>query len=396
MKTIRLLLMIAMSLLFMPLANAWQGGIRGKVSSSEDGTAMPGVTVSVKGTGLGTATDIEGEFLINASAGDTLVVRFLGFEEQEVPVDQEYLDIRLKPSASHLDEVVVIGYGEQRRRDLTGAISSIDAEQLENERPQSVADILRNNTPGLAVGVSSSAQGGGDFEIRGNNSLRTSTDPLIVLDGVIYVGNISDINPNDVESIDVMKDASSAAIYGSRSANGVIQITTKRGTDTEKPVINFNSSIGFAQPAGYGEVYGPHEFVSWRSNLIRSQNYYNPETMDKLYLFDNPDNLPEGVTLEEWMGESTGDPLDVWLSRLGLRPLEIENYKAGNSIDWADMVYRNALRQDHNVSLSGRTSRLSYFISLGYNNNEGVIVGDEFKTIRARINMDANVTDWLK
>src|SRR5690606_29845148 len=107
------------------------------------------------------------------------------------------------PASSRLDQVVVVGYGEQRRKDLTGAIASIDAEQFENERPQSVADLLRNNTPGLAVGVSASAEGGGGFEIRGNNSLRTSTNPLIVLDGAIFVGNLSDINPNDIESVDI-------------------------------------------------------------------------------------------------------------------------------------------------------------------------------------------------
>src|SRR5690606_12668701 len=118
-------------------------------------------------------------------------------------------------------------------------------------------------------------------------------------------------------------DASSAAIYGARSANGVIQITTKRGSSAGKPVVNFNSSVGIAQPTGYGEVYGPHEFVAWRSDLMKSLNYHNPETMDRLYLFDDPDNLPSGVTLDQWRDGLSGEPLDIWLSRLGLRPIEI-------------------------------------------------------------------------
>lgn len=370
----------------------------GKVSSSADSIGISGATVRVQNGNQQTMTNNNGDFSITVNVGETLVFSFIGYNTKEVTIADETaeLAIFLDASSDRLDEVVVIGYGEQRRRDLTGAIASVSAEQFENERPQNVADILRNNTPGLAVGISSSAQGGGTFEIRGNNSLRTSTDPLIVLDGVIYVGNLSDINPNDIESIDVMKDASSAAIYGARSANGVIQITTKRGKSGDKPVINLNSSVGLAQPAGYGKVYGAQEFINWRSQLMKSLNYYNPATKDKLYLYDHPDNLPSGITLDDWREGLSGEPLDIWLSRLGLRPLEIENYKAGRSIDWADMVYQDAFRQDHNISLSGRASALTYFVSLGYNNNEGVIVGDQFKTIRNRINIDADVTNWLK
>ncbi|WP_353126983.1 SusC/RagA family TonB-linked outer membrane protein [Parapedobacter pyrenivorans] len=399
MKRIRLLLygMLA-AMLFIQAAYAQTKTITGKVLSSTDSLGITGVTVRVKDRNQQTVTDNKGDFSITANVGETLVFSSIGFGAKEIVINNEttQLNIFLDASSDRLDEVVVIGYGEQRRRDLTGAIASVSAEQFENERPQNIADILRNNTPGLAVGVSSSAQGGGSFEIRGNNSLRTSTDPLIVLDGVIYVGNLSDINPNDVESIDVMKDASSAAIYGARSANGVIQITTKRGKDSGKPIISFNSSIGVAHPTGYGKVYGADEFVNWRSDLMKSLNYYNPATKDKLYLYDDPNHLPSGVTLDEWRGGLAGEPLDIWLSRLGLRPLEIENYKAGKSIDWADMIYQQALRQDHNVSLSGRANALTYFVSLGYNNNEGVVVGDQFKTIRNRINIDADVTSWLK
>jgi TonB-linked SusC/RagA family outer membrane protein len=372
--------------------------VTGAVTSSEDGSTMPGANILVKGTNAGTVTDSDGAYSIEVPDGNSILTfSFIGFEIQEVPVGSRFvIDVALVPDIKTLSEVVVIGYGEQSRRHLTGAIESVSAEEFENERPQNITDILRSNAAGLQVGISPSAKGGGDLEIRGNNSLRTSTEPLIVLDGVIYLGDLSDINPNDVASIDVMKDASSAAIYGSRSANGIIQITTKRGTATEKPVINFNSSVGFAQPAGYAEVRGAHEFIGWRSDLMKSLNWHNPATMDKLYLYDGPNNLPAGVTLDQWREGLGGEPVDIWLSRIGLRPLEIENYKAGRSIDWADEIYRTALRQDHNFSVSGRTKTVSYFVSLGYNNNEGVLVGDQFKTIRNRINIDADVTDWLK
>ncbi|MEX2591577.1 MAG: SusC/RagA family TonB-linked outer membrane protein, partial [Anditalea sp.] len=364
----------------------------------ETGRSIPGVNIMVENSTTGTVTDIDGNYSISVpDQSEALIFSFIGYQKQEVQINgRSVIDVVLVEDYASLEEVVVIGYGEQSRRHLTGAIESISADQFENERPQNITDILRNNAPGLAVGVSSSAKGGGSLEIRGNNSLRTSTNPLIVLDGVIYLGDLSDINPHDVESIDVMKDASSAAIYGSRSANGVIQITTKRGKVSEKPLINFNSSVGLAQATGYAEVRGPHEFVSWRSDLMKSLNYHNPETMDKLYLYDHPDNIPPGVTMDEWRAGLSGEPIDIYLSRLGLRPIEIENYKAGNSIDWADEIYQTALRQDHNLSVSGRTNTLSYFISLGYNNNEGVLVGDQFKTIRNRINLEADVADWLR
>jgi TonB-dependent starch-binding outer membrane protein SusC len=359
---------------------------------------IAGATVYIKGTTIGTITNSEGTYSLNIpETAEILVISFVGMQSQEVKVGTETVyNITLVEELVGLEEVVVIGYGEQSRRHLTGAIETVNVEKFEIERPQSVTDILRGNTPGLKVGVSSSAKGGGSLEIRGRNSLRTSTEPLIVLDGVIYLGALSDINPNDIQSMDIMKDASSAAIYGSRSANGVIQITTKRGKATEKPIINFNSSVGVSQPTGYAEVRNAHDFISWRSDLMKSLNYYNPATKDKLYLYDHPDNLHSGITLDTWLEGLTGNPTDIWLSRLGLRPNEIDNYNAGNSVDWAKMVYQNAVRQDHNISLSGRTNTLSYFVSFGYNNNEGVIVGDQFSTIRNRINIDADVTEWLK
>lgn len=372
--------------------------VKGKVTSVEDGSTIPGANVLVKGTTIGTVTGNDGSYTIEIpEESSILTFSFIGYVTAEVPVsNRSVIDVSLVADIKTLDEVVVVGYGEQSRRHLTGAIESVSAEQFANERPQNIMDILRSNAAGLMVGVSSSAKGGGDLEIRGMNSLRTSTEPLIVLDGVIYLGDLTDINPNDVASIDVMKDASSAAIYGARSANGVIQITTKRGTVNEKPVININSSVGFGQATGYAEVRDAHGFIRWRSDLMKSLNWHNPQTMDKLYLFDDPNNLPAGVTMDQWREGLGGEPVDIWLSRIGLRPLEIENYKAGRSIDWADEIYQTALRQDHNFSVSGRTNTFSYFVSLGYNNNEGVLVGDQFKTIRNRINIDADVTDWLK
>jgi TonB-dependent starch-binding outer membrane protein SusC len=356
---------------------------------------LPGVTVVVKGTTIGTVTNFEGKFNLTVPDNSrALVFTFIGMKSQEVAITGAEYNIALEPDVIGLEEVVAIGYGTMRKSDLTGSVASVRAEKLENEKPQSMQDLLRGNIAGLAVGFSTNAKGGGSLEIRGDNTLKASSNPLIVLDGVIYQGGLEDINPTDIESIDVLKDASSAAVYGARSANGVILVTTKKGK-MGKPIINVNSSVGLATMATMQEVYGPYEFVSWRTNVMKSLNYYNAATNQKLYKFEDPSNLRDGVTETMWRDGAAGDLTDIWLARLGLLPVEIANYKAGNSVDWADMVFQNGIRQDHNISLSGRKEDVTYYMSLGYNNNEGIIVGDGFSTIRSRINLDAKVTDWL-
>lgn len=372
-----------------------QSTITGRVTDSF-GTPMPGVTVIVKGTTTGTVTSADGDYTLTVPEdAEALVFSFIGMKSQEVPINnQSSINVGMESDVIGIEEVVAIGYGTMKRSDLTGSVASVRSEDIENEKPQALQDLLRGNIVGLQVGFSTSAKGGGDLEIRGDNTLKASSNPLIVLDGVIYQGGLEDINPYDVESIDVLKDASSAAVYGSRAANGVIMVTTKKGRQG-KPVINVNSSVGLATMGTMQEVYGPHEFLSWRTKVMQSLNYYNPETNSKLYVFENPDNLPDGVTQDMWRDGSAGDITDIWLARLGLLPVEVQNYKSGQSVDWADMVFQNGLRQDHNISLSGRKDDISYYMSLGYNKNEGVVVGDEFSAIRGRLNLDATVTDWL-
>ncbi|HSM47541.1 MAG TPA: carboxypeptidase-like regulatory domain-containing protein, partial [Draconibacterium sp.] len=371
-----------------------QKTVTGNVTA--DGSPLPGVTVVVKGTTVGTVTDPDGNYSLSVPANaKTLLFSFIGMKPQEIEIGtQSSFNVVLMPDVIGLEEVVAIGYGTMKKSDLTGAVSSVKASQVENEKPQALQDMLRGNIAGLQVGFSTTAKGGGDMEIRGDNTLKAASNPLIVLDGVIYQGALEDINPNDIESLDVLKDASSAAVYGSRSANGVVLVTTKKGAKG-KPVINVNSSVGMATMGTLEEVYGPYEFVSWRTKVMQSLNYYNAATNTKLYKFEDPNNLPEGVTKEMWLDGSAGDETDIWLARLGMLPLEVANYKAGQSVDWTDISFQNGLRQDYNISLSGRSEAVTYYMSLGYNNNEGIIVGDGFSTIRGRVNLDAKVTDWL-
>jgi TonB-linked SusC/RagA family outer membrane protein len=389
-------ILLIMFLSFGLIANSMaQKNLTGKVLD-EDNNPIPGATVMVKGTNVATTTDVNGNFSITIPAkAKTLVFSFIGMSDNEVEIgNQTSFNVVMSIDVVGLDEVVVIGYGTAKKRDLTGAISSVKLSRVENEKPQSVQDLLRGNIAGLEVGFSTAAKATGSLEIRGVNSLKTSSYPLIVVDGVIYPGALEDINPNDIESIDVLKDASSAAVFGARAANGVIMITIKKGQQG-RPVINLNSSVGLATMAKRAYVYGPEEFVSWRTDLMQSLNYYNAAVNTKLYIFEDPRDLPDGVTEEQWRDGKTGDLIDIWLARLGFQPMEIANYKANNPVDWSDMVFQNGLIQDHNLSLSGKKEEMTYYWSLGYINNEGIIVGDQYKTLRSRINLDGKVTDWL-
>lgn len=366
--------------------------ISGQVTD-EDNQPIPGATVLLKGTTTGTATDLDGRYQLSVPGNAVVVFSFIGYQAQEIEVgNRSVIDITLVSEMGSLEEVVVIGYGTVRKRDLTGAVSSINADKFLNETPNSVQDILRANAPGLIVGMDATAKGGGSLEIRGRSSLNANRSPLLVVDGAIYYGQLSDINPNDIENLEVLKDASAAAVFGAKSANGVILVTTKRGEEG-RSVININSNVGLATMATFPEVYGPHEFIGWREDVFKSINAggYEP------HRFSDPRNLPSGISMDEWLAYdgSQGDPVTVWLQRLNLQPEEIKNYQAGRSIDWYDRIFQTGFRQDHTVSLSGRKDDLQYYWSLGYLDNKGVVIGDEFKTFRTRINLEGKVNKFL-
>jgi TonB-linked SusC/RagA family outer membrane protein len=355
--------------------------------------AIPGANVMEKGTTNGVITNIDGEYIINVTSGNAiLVVSFIGYVTREIPVNsQKVIDVILSEETLNLEEVVVVGYGIQKKRDLTGAVAQVKSASLEKERPATVQDILRANIPGLNIGFNNTAQGGGGMEIRGKRSIKANNEPLLVIDGIIYYGGLDEINPNDIEQIDVLKDASSAAVYGAKSAAGVILITTKKGV-MDKPSIQFNASIGAATLSKKEEVYNPEEYLAWREDVQESifQNHQPGE-------FSNPDKLPPGVSLEDWISyrPTTGDYTYDWLVRLGLFEPEIDNYMAGKTFDWYDETYQIGLRQDYNANISGKKDKISYFWSLGHMNNKGIVIGDHYKTYRSRLKFDFEISRWL-
>ena len=402
MSLLKKMTFIIFFLLCLPLGILGQGlTVKGKVVSL-DNQPLPGVTIVAKGTSIGTTSDIEGNYVLsNVSENTTLVFSFVGMHTFEIVVgNQKVINVVMEEESIGLEEVIAIGYGTVKKSDLTGSVSRISSEQISKIASTQITESLSGTVAGLYSTQSSSAAGGGFMEIRGPSSISAVSSPLIVLDGVIYPGSLKDINSSDIESIDVLKDASSAAIFGSRAAAGVIIVTSKRGR-SGKPTINLTARIGVSKPTKnvYPYGMGPNDdpmdyFNMHRDNLWQRINGNLP-----YYYYWRPEDLPDKITLSEWLGyveNPNSDPLTEWFNRMNVWPIERENYLAGKTTNFYDLVIGTGIRQDYNVSVSGATDNLNYYWSLGYQNNEGIVKGDQFSAIRSRINLDLEVTDWLK
>lgn len=379
------------------LAKAIQQTITGKVTDAETGETLPGVNIMVKGTTTGTSTDKIGGFELEVpSLQDTLVVSFVGYQTKEVPINgQTEIHIAMEQQAISGDELIVVGYGTQERKDLTGSVSRIEADDYNKQSVSQLTEMLSGTLPGFYSQQSASPAGGGSMEIRGPTSISANTDPMVVLDGVIYNGSLRDINPNDIETIDVLKDASSAAVYGSRAANGVVLVTTKKGSEG-KPRISFSSKVGISTPTKHRKPLGPEEYLTFRADYFRETTRNNPTISEHFYT--DPDNLPNSLSVDEWLNLNDSpnpDPYTEYLQRLNLYPIEQENALAGETVDWYDLVMMNGIRQNYDISVSGGSDNLNYYWSVGYLNNEGLIKGDEYSTFRTRLNLEYEINDWL-
>ena len=356
------------------------------------GEPVIGANVVVEGTTKGTITDMDGRYELEVPQGSNLTISYIGYTPKTVKATTQPLTIKLSEDSQLLNEVVVVGYGTMKKTDLTGAVASIKASDMEKEQRQTLQDMLRQGVAGLSVGIETDTKGNTSMMIRGKSSIGASTDPLIVLDGVIYPGEMTDINPQDVERIDVLKDASSAAVYGAQAANGVILVTTKKGNNSGKPTINFNATVGAAFANSIPEVYKGMDYINFRRDVEKS---INSRDSDPGNYYDNPSNL-SNTELAEWMGTDTGDPMAVWMRRLEFNQVEIDNFLAGNEVDWKDLIYQNAaLRQDYTVSISGKKDDMSYYSSLNYLKNENNLIGGGFSAIRARVNLENKVGGFL-
>lgn len=402
-KVLRWNFCILFLLLLFPLSSVAQEKVKGMIKDAI-GEPLTGVNIAQKGTNQGTMSDIDGNYeLILNGKNATLIFSYIGYQTKEMSVSgKSELNVVLLEDNQLLDEVVVIGYGTAKKRDLTGAISSIRTDKLAAEAPRSVQDLMRANTAGLSIGFSADAKGDAGLQIRGKNSLKASTSPLIVLDGVIYEGAMTDINPIDIESIDVLKDASSAAVYGAKSANGVVVINTKRGK-SGKPVITFNANLGLATLSKKQEILDAEGFLDYRYDyeIGRRTDEYHQQYPN---MFSDPRKL-NGVSQLDWYNYDQKTPvssvteemlLRSWLSRLDLKGPEIDNYLSGRTTDWSDLVFQNGFQQDYTASISNSNENVSYYWSMGYADREGVVVGDKYTTFRTRLNLESTINKWMK
>lgn len=379
-----------------PTETVVQETITGTVIDARSGETLPGVNVMVKETTIGTSTDNEGRFELTVeSLQDTLVFSFVGYRTVEAPINgQSVIDIEMEYQMVDGEELIVVGYGSVERSDVTGSVQRISGETFESQGITQVSEMLVGTVAGFNANQSTDAAGGSSMEIRGRNSLNAGTSPMIVVDGNIFNGSMRDINPNDIESIDVLKDASSAAIYGSRAASGVIQITTKRGTEG-KPTIDFTTRIGRTDVRN--DSYAPRdgdEYIQFRQDYYRNQLDSFPYEY-----YSNPNNLPGGVTIDEWRNLSSGTPnednMTEWMNRMNFYAVEQEGYLEGREIDWFGETMPGGMQQEADVSISGGTDVANYYWSIGYIDNEGMVAGDEFSALRTRLNLDFQITDWL-
>ncbi|MDP4290022.1 MAG: TonB-dependent receptor [Bacteroidota bacterium] len=341
-----------------PVVQQKRKPVSGKVTD-ETGQPLVGVTVTIKGSTRAVVTDRNGIYSIPLNENDKdLIFSFVGMKKQEIPIEgRSIINLVMEQESSALSEVIVIGYGTAKRKDYTGSVASVRMENspvalLPNLNP---LEALKGNVAGLNIGATNTAGGEPTMQIRGQNSINGSNTPLVVLDGVIYLGSISDINPNDIASYDILKDAVSNAAYGSRSANGIIAITTKKGK-SGKPVITFNTSTGFQTWQNQPVMMKGKEWLT----VVNARNQY-------------------AVGSTNWL-------------QVG----ELANYNAGKETVWLDKVTRTGVTQDYQAAISGAAEKINYYLSTAYSNDKGIVVGDYFNRLSVFGKMNTNVTSWLE
>ena len=322
------------------------------VINDEQGETIIGASVIIKGEDTGTTSDMDGRFTLEAPEGAILVISYIGYHTQEVKVrKRSLLRVVLKEDNQLLDEVVVVGYGTVKKSDLTGAVSGVSNRQYKNQPVQRVENILQGRTPGVEVTATSGMPGASmKVRVRGTTSINKSSDPLYVIDGIISSSGLDGINPSDIQSMEILKDASSTAIYGSRGSNGVILITTKQGSEG-KAQVTFDASIGLST-------------VRKQYDLLNAYEY--------------------ATALNDIRGSST------------ISAEDLEAYKNGTKgINWTDLLTRTGITQDYRLAISGGTEKVKYLISGNVLDQEAITIMSDYKRYGIRANIDSEVKPWL-
>jgi len=356
------------------LAYAQETTVSGTVTQEGTGEPLVGVNVILKGTSKGVSTDLDGNYTITQLPADAVLsFTFLGFESKEVVVNAQIsINVALTPVTSELDELVIVGYGKKKKRNLTGSIASVGSEEIEKTNQQDAVSILQGRAAGVQVTSNSGAPGGAmTIRVRGNSSLNSGNDPLYVVDGVPIESNslsslngtenfglnpLADINPGDIESIEVLKDAASTAIYGSRAANGVVMITTKRGKEG-KAQINLNLFTGVSEIT--------------RKLSVLNASQYRAVILDSYRNMENPTE-PTFAVIDSLSPRNNGD------------------------VDWQEELLRIAPQYKIDLSVRGGSENVKYSWSSSFLNQDGIILNNNYKRVTSRLNVDFNATDKLK
>lgn len=334
--------------------------VKGRIVDEKDQPVV-GASVVVKGTSTGATTNANGEFEISSPSNGTLVISSVGYPTKEVSVrGQSQINLKLSVVASGLDEVVVIGYGSQRKKDVTGSTVSVKGETLNEVKAPNIFNQLQGRAPGVDI-VTNSTQIGStpDIKIRGSRSLTGNNNPLIVVDGMAYGGSLNDINPDDISGVDILKDASATAIYGSRGSNGVIIVSTKHGV-SGKPVTSYNGYVGKVNVIGTYRLFNAKEYAQFKADAAAGNS-----------------NVPNA-------------------NQYALTGTEQTNLQAGVNTDWQNLLLTTGIRTSHDVSVRGGNDRTQYFFGMGYYRETGVIHDQALDRYSFNVNIDHKMSERIK
>ncbi len=379
-------------LLVLQVGFAQQIRVSGVVISEEDGEPIIGASVIVKGTTIGTVTDIDGNFSLDAPSGSTIVVSYVGMQSRELNAQQN-MRITLSTDALALDEVMVVAYGTAKKSSFTGSAAAVGSQTFERRALTNIGSALEGNVAGLQV-TSGSGQPGEapEFRIRGFGSINSSSDPLLVLDGAIFRGNLADINPSDIESMTVLKDAASTALYGSSASNGVILITTKQAKEGA-PSVNLNISQGFSRK-GFPEYdrVNVWDYYPLQWEMLRNTYHYKNNQDWDLAAQNASKNIYDQLKYNPFRGIAN----DAIVGTDGKLNPAANSLLWGDDLDWEDEAYGTGHRQDYSLSYSTKTEKSDMYASIGYLNDKGYEINTDFERFTGRVNVNLNPVKWFK
>ncbi|UFH56440.1 TonB-dependent receptor [Spirosoma sp. KNUC1025] len=355
--------------------------VTGKVLSGDDNNALPGVSVAVKGTTRGTTTDANGTYRISVPSNQAvLVFSAVGFVNQEITVgNQSTVNLTMSTDTRALNEVVVIGYGSQKKSQTTGAISSVTPKQITEQPITNIGQAMQGRVAGVDVAQSGSRPGSvPTIRIRGRRSFNAGNDPLYVVDGIPLAREYEDINPNDVGSMEILKDATATAIYGARGANGVVLVTTKRGNQNGKTTISYDNYVGFTDALDKVHLFSGSEFAEFVREAYRTTGNYKDA---------NGNPVPTGVA---------DAYADSKVAVLGGDPNVAAGLAANRNTDWQSLILKQGFQQNHSIGVQGGNEKTQFYISAGFFQDKGIMPGLDFTRYSLRANIDHQINKVLK